>query len=93
MATENFIWGAPRIYSELLKLGYTEKQFSQRTVSRYLKKIKPDVYIKGMDWKDKKIIEKEVVKSYGGKIMYAPLVEGKSSTNVIEKIKSFSKES
>jgi len=42
MATENFIWGAPRIYSELLKLGYTEKQFSQRTVSRYLKKIRPD---------------------------------------------------
>ncbi len=42
MATENFIWGAPRIYSELLKLGYTEKQVSQRTISRYLKKIRPD---------------------------------------------------
>ncbi len=39
MATENFIWGAPRIYSELLKLGYTEKQVSQRTISRYLKKV------------------------------------------------------
>ncbi len=42
MASENFSWGAPRIYSELLKLGYTEKQVSQRTVSRYLKKIRPD---------------------------------------------------
>jgi len=28
MATENFIWGAPRIYSELLKLGYTKYQVS-----------------------------------------------------------------
>ena len=42
MATENFIWGAPRIYSELLKLGYTKNQVSQRTISRYLKKIRPD---------------------------------------------------
>jgi len=36
MASENFSWGAPRIYFELLKLGYTKKQVSQKTVSRYL---------------------------------------------------------
>ena len=42
MATENFIWGAPRIYSEFLKLGYTKNQVSQRTISRYLKKIRPN---------------------------------------------------
>jgi hypothetical protein len=33
MATENFLWGAPRIHGELLKLGFT---VSERTVSRYL---------------------------------------------------------
>src|SRR5437660_7307156 len=33
MATANFLWGAPRIYGELLKLGIT---VSERTVSRYL---------------------------------------------------------
>ena len=43
IATENFIWGAPRIYSEFLKLGYTKNQISQRTISRYLKKFRPDV--------------------------------------------------
>jgi len=42
LKTENFIWGAPIIYSELLKLGYTKNQASQRTISRYLKKIRPD---------------------------------------------------
>jgi len=42
MASENLNWGAPRIYSELLMLGYTKKQISQRTVSRYLKKIRVD---------------------------------------------------
>ena len=33
MATENRLWGAPRIHGELLKLGFT---VSERTVSRYL---------------------------------------------------------
>jgi hypothetical protein len=33
MATENGLWGAPRIHGELLKLGIT---VSERTVSRYL---------------------------------------------------------
>ena len=33
MSVENFLWGAPRIHGELLKLGIT---VSERTVSRYL---------------------------------------------------------
>jgi putative transposase len=42
MASENLSWGAPRIYSDLLMIGYTKKQISQKTVSRYLKKIRVD---------------------------------------------------
>ena len=34
MATENWLWGAPRIHGELLKVGFT---VSERTVSRYLR--------------------------------------------------------
>ena len=34
MATDNCLWGAPRIHGELLKLGIT---VSERTVSRYLR--------------------------------------------------------
>jgi hypothetical protein len=34
IAAENFLWGAPRIHGELLKLGIT---ISERTVSRYLR--------------------------------------------------------
>ena len=39
MARENN-WGAPRIYSELLMLGYTKKEISQSTVSRYLRRFR-----------------------------------------------------
>lgn len=39
MSVENG-WGASRIYSELLKLGFTEDNLSQSTVARYLKKLR-----------------------------------------------------
>jgi putative transposase len=39
MATENPTWGAPRIHGELLKLGF---DVSERTVSRYLERIRPE---------------------------------------------------
>ena len=38
MAFENFLWGAPRIHGELLKLGY---QVGEATVSRYLARFFP----------------------------------------------------
>ena len=39
MATENPVWGAPRIHGELLKLGFA---VSERTVSRYVERIRPE---------------------------------------------------
>ncbi len=39
MASENHTWGAPRIHGELLKLGF---RISQRTVSRYLPRDRPE---------------------------------------------------
>jgi putative transposase len=38
MARENNLWGAPRIHGELLKLGF---DVSERSVSRYLRRIHP----------------------------------------------------
>ena len=53
-----------------------------------VKKVKPDVLVKGQDWAEKGVVGQEFVESYGGKVVLAPLVEGKSSTSVIEKMKS-----
>src|SRR5664280_1673689 len=39
MASDNPTWGAPRIHGELLKLGF---DISERTVSRYLGRIRPE---------------------------------------------------
>jgi len=53
-----------------------------------IKKVKPDILVKGQDWAQKGIVGTEFVESYGGKVVLAPLIEGKSSTSVIEKMKS-----
>jgi len=58
-----------------------------------IKKVKPDVLVKGQDWEHKGVVGCEFVESYGGKILLAPLVEGKSSTETIEKIKRLEKSS
>jgi D-beta-D-heptose 7-phosphate kinase/D-beta-D-heptose 1-phosphate adenosyltransferase len=58
-----------------------------------IKKVKPDILVKGQDWAQKGIIGQKFVESYGGKIILAPLVEGKSSSATIEKMKSLERKS
>jgi D-beta-D-heptose 7-phosphate kinase/D-beta-D-heptose 1-phosphate adenosyltransferase len=53
-----------------------------------IKKIKPNILVKGRDWADKGVVGREFVESCGGKVVLAPIVEGKSSTSVIERMKS-----
>lgn len=53
-----------------------------------IKRLRPDVLVKGQDWQQKGVVGQEFIESYGGKVVLAPLVEGKSSTATIEKIKS-----
>ena len=58
-----------------------------------IKKVKPDILVKGRDWAQKGVVGREFVESYSGKVVLAPLVEGKSSTTTIEKMKSLKEKS
>ena len=62
--------------------------FDEPSVLNLVKKVRPDVLVKGEDWAVKGVVGREFVESYGGKVALAPLVENKSSTATIEKIKS-----
>jgi len=52
-----------------------------------IEKVKPDILVKGQDWAQKGVVGREFVESCGGKVVLAPIVEGKSSSATIEKIK------
>ena len=54
-------------------------------------KIKPDVLVKGEDWAGKGVVGAEIVKSAGGRVMLLPLVEGLSTTGLIERIRKGAK--
>ncbi len=62
--------------------------FDEPTPIDLIEKVKPDVLVKGADWAEKGVVGTEFVESYGGKVALAPLVEGKSSTGTIEKMRS-----
>ena len=48
--------------------------------------LKPDVLVKGGDWALDKIIGGDLVKSWGGRVMNIPVVEGRSTTNLIQMV-------
>jgi D-beta-D-heptose 7-phosphate kinase/D-beta-D-heptose 1-phosphate adenosyltransferase len=67
--------------------------FDDPSVLGLVKKVKPDVIVKGGDWGNKEgVVGWDFVESYGGKVMLAPLVQGKSSTATIEKMKALQKD-
>ena len=50
-------------------------------------KVRPDVYVKGGDYTLGTLPEAKIVQSYGGRVEFVDLVAGRSTTNVIEKIR------
>lgn len=60
--------------------------FDEDTPYEIIKKIKPDIITKGGDYNPDEVVGKDVVESRGGKVIICPLVENKSTTNIIDKI-------
>ncbi len=60
--------------------------FSDPTPMRLIRKVKPDLLVKGGDWKKKDIVGSDYVESYGGKVRSLPFVKGFSTTGVLGKI-------
>jgi D-beta-D-heptose 7-phosphate kinase/D-beta-D-heptose 1-phosphate adenosyltransferase len=51
-----------------------------------VKILQPDILVKGGDWALDKIIGADLVQSWGGKVMNIPVVEGRSTTNLIQMV-------
>lgn len=66
--------------------------FEEDTPYELIKRVKPDVLVKGGDWDVKNIVGRDIVESYNGKVLNIPYIEGKSTTNIIERILSVYRE-
>lgn len=60
--------------------------FDDLTPDALIRKVKPHVLVKGGDWKTNEIVGADFVLKNGGEVHSLPLVDGYSSTNVIEKM-------
>jgi rfaE bifunctional protein nucleotidyltransferase chain/domain len=62
--------------------------FIEKTAVKFLERAQPDIYIKGGDYTLETLNQEErrVVEQAGGKIVIIPLVPGKSTTALLEKI-------
>lgn len=60
--------------------------FEEDTPLELIRAIKPDVLVKGGQYKLEEVVGYDVVASYGGKVVRADMVEGESTTNTIQKM-------
>ncbi len=54
--------------------------------SRLISVLQPDVVVKGRDWEEKYMPEREIIEAYGGKLRFIDLELGLSTTEIIERV-------
>lgn len=60
--------------------------FDEDTPLELISALQPDILVKGGDYTPEGVVGKDVVESYGGRVELIPFVDGKSTTNIIEKV-------
>ena len=59
--------------------------FGEPTPLEVIRELQPDVLVKGADYAEDQIVGADIVRANGGRIVRAALVDGQSTTKVIEK--------
>ena len=62
--------------------------FDDLTPLSLIEAISPDVLVKGADYTEDQVVGGELVKARGGRIALFPLIEGRSSTKIVERMRS-----
>jgi len=62
--------------------------FEEASANNFLKIARPDIYVKGGDYTLETLSQEErrTVESAGGRIVFAPMVPGKSTTGIVKKL-------
>jgi D-beta-D-heptose 7-phosphate kinase / D-beta-D-heptose 1-phosphate adenosyltransferase len=61
--------------------------FDDPRAERIIRKVRPDILVKGEDWRGKVVDGQVYVESYGGRVALAPLLAGHSTTGLVEQIR------
>ena len=61
--------------------------FEEETPAELIQVVRPDILVKGGDYKPEQIVGADFVQSYGGSVEVIPFVQGYSTTGLIDRIK------
>ena len=73
------------VLEELESIDYLIR-FEDDTPLRLIEMIRPDVLVKGADYRKEQVVGWDLVESYGGRVALAPLIDGRSTSQLIERI-------
>ena len=59
--------------------------FAEDTPARIIEHVTPGVLVKGEDWAEKGVVGREWVEKHGGVVHLAPMVPGKSTSDILER--------
>lgn len=74
------------ILSQLLSVDVVTL-FKEETPYNLINLVKPDILVKGGDYSLDQIVGREIVEKNGGRVIPITLIEGKSTTGLIERIR------
>jgi len=60
--------------------------FNEDTPHKIIKTLVPDILVKGAEYELHEIVGRDVVEGAGGKVVRVPMIEGRSTRNLIKKI-------
>ncbi|MNG35049.1 Bifunctional protein HldE [compost metagenome] len=62
--------------------------FDDRTPAQLIRAVRPDVLVKGADYRKDEVVGAEFVETYGGRVHLATLHDGFSTTTLIQKMQA-----
>jgi D-beta-D-heptose 7-phosphate kinase/D-beta-D-heptose 1-phosphate adenosyltransferase len=61
--------------------------FDEDTPAEIIRRVQPDVLVKGADWAPDRIVGRDTVEARGGKVVLEPVEQGYSTTSIVERAK------
>jgi D-beta-D-heptose 7-phosphate kinase/D-beta-D-heptose 1-phosphate adenosyltransferase len=61
--------------------------FDEDTPADIIRRVQPDVLVKGADWPADQIVGRDTVEARGGRVVLEPVENGYSTTSLIERVK------
>ena len=60
--------------------------FGEDTPEETIRRVCPDVLVKGEDWREKGVVGREWVEAGGGRVVLVPLAPGRSTSSILERM-------